>query len=186
MHVACSPAALAPLNAAGLGHKSVLLANGIASRPIHNRVQIGAEQRLKHGIPASACVAICVGRIEQIDGVFLKAQDSIVEALAAADDLTDLHVVFVGGGQAISSLKQLAAASSANKRIHFTGVLPDITPYVAAANFMLMPSPREGLPMTAIECACFELPLLLSDIEAFAPFRHSSTLYCRAGDISDM
>lgn len=185
-HVACSQASLDQLKFAGLHDRSHLLLNGTVLAPIKDRTQLRKQARDSLGLLPEDRLGLCIGRIEKTPSGFLKGQEAVVEAMSAPDVAGKLHIVFVGGGSGLNELKSMAASSCARSCMHFTGVVADVSPYLAAADFMLMPSPNEGLPMSAIECACAGLPLLLSDIPAFDIFKRSSTLFCRPGDSASL
>jgi glycosyltransferase involved in cell wall biosynthesis len=103
-------------------------------------------------------VALYVGRIsaEKNLGVLL---DQFSQACNAAPDL---HLVLVGDGPLLGSLRARALASPVSDRVHFVGSVPfaDVPRYLAAADLFVTASTSEVHPLTVIEALAAGLPVV--------------------------
>lgn len=115
-----------------------------------------------------------VGRMESIDGVFIKGQDIAIEAFCShgIGEIADLHLI--GDGVHRNELVTLARSCGEGTPVAFRGIVPQICTVFKELDLIVMPSRSEGLPIVAIEAVSFGLPLLVSDIAAFERFRTES------------
>jgi teichuronic acid biosynthesis glycosyltransferase TuaC len=126
-----------------------LVQNGVDASIFHPRPR--AEARAKLGLAAARRWILYVGRLEKTKGVIdlLQAFDS----LAAAHP--DLGLLLVGDGSARIECEQLARAHG--DRIVFAGAQPleEVPTWVAACDFLTLPSWNEGTPNVLLEAlAC--------------------------------
>jgi teichuronic acid biosynthesis glycosyltransferase TuaC len=91
-----------------------------------------------------------------------KGHHLVIEALR---DLTDAHLVIVGGGEYRAELERLAERLGVAQRVRFTGTLPpaEIVRYYNAADLLLLASEREGMPNVVLEALSCGLPVLAAD-----------------------
>ncbi|HEY2936957.1 MAG TPA: glycosyltransferase [Gaiellaceae bacterium] len=102
----------------------------------------------------------CVARQDQVKGV-----DVLLRALpAVAESLPEVQLTLVGTGAEVEANRALAGELGIAERVHFAGVFPDATPYIAAAELMVLPSRREGLPVVALEALALERPLVATAV----------------------
>ena len=113
------------------------------------------------GIPESSFVFGFVGRI---------VRDKGVEELAAAwrsirRDISDAHLMLVGkveSGDPVSD--EVLGILKRDKRVHFTGFCSEVAPYYRAMDAFVLPSYREGFPVTPLEAAAMDLPVIATKI----------------------
>lgn len=120
------------------------------------------DRREELSIPGDATVFVFVGRIVPHKGV--------VELMAAFEALyrerPAAHLVVVGVTEdelsplPVSTLEQLRTGAN----VHWVGYQTDVRSHLAAANVLVLPSYREGLPVVLLEAASMELPSIVSDI----------------------
>lgn len=91
-----------------------------------------------------------------------KGLDVLLAALARST--SGLRLEVVGDGPERASLEALAATLGLRARVRFQGLRRDVRPALAAAEALVMPSLREGLPVAALEARVAGLPLLASRV----------------------
>jgi glycosyltransferase involved in cell wall biosynthesis len=92
-----------------------------------------------------------------------KRQKDVVRAFQQVTD-ENAHLAFAGDGPLLEETKKLAADLGVESRVHFLGFCPDIRPYVLAADALILPSKREGLPRSIMEAMALEIPVIGTDI----------------------
>jgi len=99
------------------------------------------------GIAQNAPVAVVIARLEPQKGhcVLLEAWKSVVESFPHA------RLVCVGVGRLHAELKTYAAASGIGGSVLFVGYQSNVADWFALADFTVLPSFFEGLPLVAIE-----------------------------------
>ena len=116
------------------------------------------RERLK--IPHDAIVLGFVGRLVPDKG--------IAELLSAWQNLRhrfpSMWLLFVGDRESHQPLPLDVERSLQDARIHITGFVQDVADYYDAMDVFVLPSHREGLPVTALEAAAKCLPVVLTDV----------------------
>lgn len=111
------------------------------------RPESSAEMREKHGEGPDDIVVLCVGALEPV-----KAHDLLLEAFAAArSEVPALKLWLVGEGYLRESLEQRSAALELSDAVHFLGWQTQVNALIAAADFTVLPSHSEGMPLAVIE-----------------------------------
>ncbi len=90
-----------------------------------------------------------------------KGVDVLLEAIRDPR-LADVSLVIVGDGPARSALETQAAPLL--ERVRFAGWASDPGPYVQAADAMVLPSRREGLPISVLEALVQGRPVIASRV----------------------
>lgn len=128
--------------------------------------------REKLGFSASDTIIVSVGWLSS-----RKDPLTIIKAFQSISD-PDLRLVFIGNG---SLEKECRRASVNDKRILFTGRIPNVVDYLQAADLFVSASTAEGLPNSVLEAMACGLTPLLSDIgphiELLPPDLHSSCIF---------
>ncbi len=109
----------------------------------------------KYGIANSFC--LYVGRLD-----WRKGLDYLLYALRA----TDLKCVIVGDGPEREHLFALAKAFDLHDRVIFAGFVPqhDLKHFYVAADFFVLPSLAEGLPLVVLEALGSGCPVIASNV----------------------
>lgn len=106
---------------------------------------------------------LSVGRLSSEKGhaYLLSAYEQIVQ------QHPEVHLIFAGTGPEEESLKETAKKSIAEEQIHFVGLVTvGLAALYAAAKIMVLPSLREGLPITALEALATGTPVVATDVGA--------------------
>jgi L-malate glycosyltransferase len=108
-------------------------------------------------------VLVCIGTIGE-----RKNQRLIIDALASPDAPRTLACTFVGEGAEIPELKSAAEIAGIGDRVHFYGLVPCAARFLTAADWLILPSLDEGLPISVLEAFRAGVPVLGSDIPEIA------------------
>jgi glycosyltransferase involved in cell wall biosynthesis len=106
-----------------------------------------ALTRARHGAGPDDVVMICVGALEPV-----KAHDILFEAVAAVrSKQPNVKLWLVGEGYLRESLEQRAASLGLADTVRFLGWQTDVHALIAAADFSVLASHSEGMPLAVIE-----------------------------------
>ena len=112
-----------------------------------------------------------------------KRHEDAIRALAHLDH-AGAHIAFAGDGRTRENIQDLARSLGLAKRVHFLGILKDVTPLIVASRAVLIPSEHEGLSRTAMEASCLGVPIIGSDARGVRDVvRPGRGLLFPAGDI---
>jgi 1,2-diacylglycerol-3-alpha-glucose alpha-1,2-galactosyltransferase len=135
-----------------------------------------SEVRQRLNIPDEAFVVIGAGQVQprkRVDCFF-----------AAAEQLPDVHFVWVGGmpfGKiAADSAHMSKMIESAPKNVHFPGIIPleDMVSYYQAADLFWLPSEQETFGLVVVEAAAAGLPVMVRDIPDYYDTFGKDALVC--------
>ncbi len=116
------------------------------------------EIRQKLNIEPNARVAIFLGRLNRDKGI-----DNLIECfLKISEDSRPWYILLVGPYENITNpiQPQNEKILFSHPRIKFVGMQFDPVPYIAASDFMILPSFREGFGTSVIEASGLELPTI--------------------------
>ena len=113
------------------------------------------------GVPENSFVFGFVGRI---------VHDKGIDELAAAwglirRDFSDAHLMLVGKaelGDPVS--EETLKFFEKDDRVHFTGYCEEVSPYYEAMDAFVLPSYREGFPVTPLEASAMGLPIIATNV----------------------
>ncbi|SIN67648.1 Glycosyltransferase involved in cell wall bisynthesis [Singulisphaera sp. GP187] len=116
-----------------------------------------AERRERSG----RLVIGCVSRLDPI-----KAHDVLIDAFARAVDggARDLELRLVGDGPTRGSLERLVAERGLGDRVRFLGMCRDIPDQLRAMDLFVLPSHREGRPISIMEAMASGLPVIATRV----------------------
>ena len=140
--------------------KVFLIYNGITGfSPAGPEQKKRAREAL--GIPQGGIVAACVARLEPV-----KNHRMLLEAFAqaACGDGPPLTLLLCGDGSLRQPLEALAARLPGGDNVLFLGEREDVAPVYAAADFFVLTSHSENMPLTVLEAMSAGLPALLTDV----------------------
>jgi glycosyltransferase involved in cell wall biosynthesis len=118
------------------------------------------EIRGRLQIPDAAVLALYLGRLNRDKGVLELASAFVLAAQRSAD----LHLLLVGPDEAGVQARIADTCSTVADRVHFLGYTSDPEAYMAAADFFVLPSHREGFGSSVIEAAACGIPAIGSRI----------------------
>lgn len=128
---------------------------GIDVAQIHRDARVGAPVKLI-GDPALCCVA----RQEPAKGV-----DVLLRAFVLVlQEIPGAGLTLVGPGPQLENYRELAGRLGIADRVRFTDLTKNAAPYLAAADAVVLPSRREGLPVVALEALALERPLVATRV----------------------
>lgn len=127
------------------------------------------------GIAESAFLLVNVGSFFVRDGQLPKAQDVMIDALEQVHR-TDIHLLLIGDADCREAMEGRVHKQGLSGHVHFLGLVASPSTYLQVADAVIMPSRFEGLSIACIEAACLGKPLILSNIDAFAPFKGPSAV----------
>ncbi len=122
--------------------------------------EVKKKVRFQLDIPQEATVALFMGRLKIDKGVL----DLACAFGSPQLELTNLYVVFVGPDEEGLSNQILELASLKSNQIRFVGAVNNPQDFFAAADFLCLPSYREGFGLVTIEAAATGIPTLASRI----------------------
>ena len=154
--VAVSQGAARQLTDPDVIKKLTVIHNGVElQRPVRAREQVRADLGLTHQV-----VGIIVARV---DG--LKGHDTLLRALALLPRTASVCVIAAGDGSKRSETELLARELGLNSdRFRILGFRPDVPDLLAAADFFVLPSLTEGLPLSVLEAMSHGLPVIATPV----------------------
>jgi glycosyltransferase involved in cell wall biosynthesis len=163
--------------AMGFATRIEVITNGVDLKRFHPANEDGGRRRIRAalGIGAQAPMLLAVGSLTARKGIDL--------AIEAWSRLTrrfpEAHLVLVGAEFDTAGedpekrmfarrLHDLSADSDAGDRLHFTGFVDRVEDYYRAADILVFPSEKEGLPNAVLEAMASALPVVLTPFESLS------------------
>lgn len=145
-------------------------------QPHAEAMRLARQQfRQAHAIPDAATL---LGHVALIAG---RGQEELLAALATAGaHVEDLHVVFIGDGEAAQSLREEVVRRGLERRVHFTGYLkaPALkNAYAAMDAAFVMQAGNDAAVRAALEAMAAGLPVLASQTDALGELVDAQTGY---------
>lgn len=117
-------------------------------------------------IPASAVVMLTAGRLS-----VEKGHARLVEVFRRLfEDHRNLYLVVAGDGPERPALEAAIRQAGVNSRTRILGFVHETAPLYAAADFFVLPSDREGLPLVVLEAAAFARPSVATRVGGVGEF----------------
>ena len=139
----------------------VCIPNGIDYDEISTADYTKSELRQNLNLPENARIFLTVGRFP-----FQKAHDILLAAIAKNQTkLRQSSAIFVliGDGEFFSEMQQLATSTGISDLLMFLGRRHNVPDFMHASDYFLLPSRWEGFPITLLEAAGCNLPIVASD-----------------------
>ena len=129
----------------------------IENAPAPVRLMDRELARRELDLPTDVPVALCLARLSRP-----KRQDLLIDAWP---DVAEPAVLLLAGdGPERESLEQQVRASSVRDRVRLLGDRRDVVRLLSACDLLVLPSDREGLPMTVLEAMAAGVPVVASDV----------------------
>ncbi len=142
----------------GIGRRAqfVSVPSGVPTAALRAAAPSRVAARARLGLGRETFVVAAVGRLVRVKGF-----DLLVEALPRLRAaLPDACVLVVGDGPERAALLARAGALGVGDRIRFPGVVPDVVPYLAAADVLAAPSRNEGMGRVLVEAMALGVPVV--------------------------
>jgi glycosyltransferase involved in cell wall biosynthesis len=130
--------------------------------------------KAKLGIESQSQVILSIGAIHPRKGI-----DILLEAwVSLAKRFPDLHLYLIGMRHDLNApelsafrnrLDVLMRKSNAVERLHFVGYIENVDEYLKAADVLVFPSRREGMPNAVLEAMASGLPCVLTPFIGLSP-----------------
>ncbi|QWD27076.1 glycosyltransferase family 4 protein [Polynucleobacter paneuropaeus] len=140
-----------------LGNGSIC---GVDIRRFRSSESARSHIRSQMNIPANAVLALYMGRLKRDKGLL-----DLAYAFESLDlNLLNLYLVLVGSDEEglVEEIRNIILTKSS--QIFFVGAVSNPEDYIAAADFLCLPSYREGFGLVIIEAAAAGIPTLASRI----------------------
>lgn len=148
--------------------RTTVVRNGVSSQQLVPEVLVhaGLDRRAELGIPPEVPVVTMVGRLTREKGQveFLRAARRILQRIPEA------HFLVVGGTLASERdrirrrIERMAADPRLAGHVHLLGFREDVPELLAASTLFVLPSWREGLPVSVLEAMMLGLPVVATNI----------------------
>lgn len=142
------------------------------------------NSRARYGIPQNAVV---LGYVASF--VELKDHKTLLLAFARlAQKYSNLHLVLIGTGPLLPSVRKLAEAIQGGERIHFLGAREDARQLLGIMDIYVHPAVGEGFGLAVVEAMLAKLPVVVANAGALPEIvRHGETGFLfDPGDACDL
>ncbi len=103
---------------------------------------------------------VCVANLSRV-----KNHEGLLRAWKTLLDVhPEAHLTLVGEGGLRESLQRQACAEGIAEHVEFAGRCEDIRPYLWRASAFVLPSHREGMPLSVLEAMAASLPCVVSAV----------------------
>jgi glycosyltransferase involved in cell wall biosynthesis len=141
-------------------HKLVTIHNGIVAANYQSADQAPGYLRQRFALPADATIVGNIGRLSPEKG----QHDFLTAVAQIAPRFPRAYFVVVGDGPDRAALEQRVRALSLERRVFFTGFLPDVRPVFRDLDILALTSHTEGFPNVVLESLCMETPVLATAV----------------------
>lgn len=138
--------------------KCFVLNNGIDIKKYAFSLDKRLQIRKQFGIDNDSTVYAFVGRLTDIKNPFF-AIKLFNEILAKSEN----SYLFIAGVGPLSDAVNERLKKEGKNRIFAVGNVPNVDAFMSASDFLLMPSLKEGFPVTLVEAQCNGIYCLVSD-----------------------
>jgi L-malate glycosyltransferase len=110
------------------------------------------------GITPHHYVAAVISRLDENKGL-----ECFINAIAEiTKKITSIHFIIVGTGSIETRLKELTKKLNVSKSVTFMGFRKDIPEILAGVDITIVPSPQEGMSMSALESMASGVPVVVT------------------------
>jgi len=144
----------------GRAEQYVTVPSGVPTAELRAAAPARGEARARLGLDADAFVIVGLGRLVPIKGF-----DLLVRALAiVVSQVASARVLLVGEGAERAHLETIAASLGVAGCLRLTGETADVTPYLAAADVVAVPSRNEGMGRVIVEAMALGRPVVATAV----------------------
>jgi len=123
---------------------------------------VRASRRCELGMDSQDVLCLTVGRLEHVKGY-----DCLLGALEELRRMpvwTQLHFVWIGGGNLELEIRGWLEALAVSDHVHMLGQQSDLIPWYDASDLFILPSRFEGMPIAIMEAMAKGLPVIASAV----------------------
>ncbi len=146
-----------------------IIYNGI-NIPSNRLSESGINIRQEFGFPINCNLYIHVGNLHQAKNHHRLL--SIFSKICCQDEQARLLLVGRNDDAFAKDIQNQVVQLGINEKVKFAGVRDDVPRLLRAADMMIFPSHREGLPGAVLEASAAGLPVLGSDIPGICEIAH--------------
>lgn len=139
---------------------------GIGSTTIRNGIDTAKFSpiekdvaRATFDLPPDKILIGTAGRMEPV-----KNQALLLEAFAGIEHSVDAMLVLAGDGSQRTALEAKAALLGLGKRVRFLGRVDRMPEYLSALDVFVLPSDKEGYPLSLLEAQACGVPVIATDV----------------------
>jgi glycosyltransferase involved in cell wall biosynthesis len=134
--------------------------NGVPTDEFNRRVVTADISVIPKGARGEGPTFLNVARYvpEKNQSILVRAMESVISHRPSAS------LLVVGRGPEENRLRQLVKQHDIGDSVYITGEVPNIHPYFAVADWFVLSSMHEGLPITVLEAMAAGLPVISADI----------------------
>ena len=136
-----------------------IISNGVNTDHFDKTLVDGSEVRKKLNIPPGAPVIgiVSVFRLQKRLDLWLEIAAKVLQSKR------DAHFIIVGDGPLRDQITKKCDQLNLNGRVHLTGLLTEVRPYLAAFDIYMMCSIFEGMPVAMLEAMSMECSVISTD-----------------------
>lgn len=121
----------------------------------------GASIRERYNVPSSSLLIVFAGRLEPQKGIAV-----LLEAMArVVSRFPDVRLLLVGTGALRDELEADSERRNLRGTVTFAGLQQDVSPFLDAADLVVLPSFWEGLPLGAVEAGAMGKPMVATAVD---------------------
>jgi glycosyltransferase involved in cell wall biosynthesis len=143
------------------GHPNVLLIENMLSLKNANFIQ--AKRMEKRNNEKNTINLTYLGRLSPEKGII-----DFVKYFSTYANKIKFNITIVGDGPLKKEIADYIKKNGTMFNISIIGFVNDPTPYLIAADILIMPSHKEGLPMTLIEALASGVPVIANNVGAIS------------------
>lgn len=136
--------------------------------------------RKEMGLSSSDFILLSVGELNDN-----KNQRTIIDAVSKVCD-NEIHYLICGKGSNLDKLRRQVESLGLGNNVHFLGYRKDVVDICSQSDLYVMPSFREGLPVSSLEAMYCGLPLVTSNIRGLVDIMENgkSGYMCAPSDVA--
>jgi glycosyltransferase involved in cell wall biosynthesis len=143
-----------------LHSQGIVITNGIPTTAIKSSPETMEQLKKQLLLSVNGKIFLFLGRLEEE-----KNLSSLIKAFALVlKTRNDVFLVIVGDGAEKSSLQALVASLDVQNHVRFVGYMERVGDFFGMADVFVLPSRKEGLPITILESMLHEVPVVATQV----------------------
>jgi glycosyltransferase involved in cell wall biosynthesis len=142
-------------------YSNVVLIENMLSLKNSELIRIKKKEKLK--TEKNTINLTYLGRLSPEKGIL-----DFIKYFSSYANKIKFEITIVGDGPLKNEITNYVNQNEATSSIHLVGFVNDPTPYLIASDILIMPSYKEGLPMTLIEALASGIPVIANNVGAIS------------------